>query len=403
MSDLYDVAVVGAGPGGSAAAHYLAQQGRDVLLLDKSDFPRDKTCGDGLTPRALDVLRDMGILENAERAGLRINGLELYAKGVDTMFAEIPKHPIYPDHLLIVPRFKLDDLIRRRAVNSGAHFQSPVRVGNLQYDQDHVLLRAEQDGKAITYKAKVVILAIGANMSLLRDLGLLKRLPRTIVAVRAYYEGMRGLSDRVQAYFDSVPMPGYGWIFPIAADAANVGVGIQEKRSDQRPVSLRSALDTFLQSPRLAPMMTEAKQVGPIKSYPLRIDFTSAPTYGERVLLVGETAGLVSPLTGEGIDFSLESGKLAAEFLSGVFERGDFSRGSLAGYDKILRVHFQSIFRFLGYMRHLYVNPFLLGRVVSLCEKVPEIKRIFVNVLMSQQHPTKMLHPRILGRVLLGI
>ena len=185
MSDLYDVAVVGAGPGGSAAAHYLAQQGRAVLLLDKSDFPRDKTCGDGLTPRALDVLRDMGILEDAERAGFRINGLELYAKGVDTMFAEIPKHPVYPDHLLIVPRFKLDDLIRRRAVESGAHFESPVRVGNLQYEQDHVLLLAEQDGKAITYKAKVAILAIGANMSLLRDIGLLKRLPRTIVAVRA--------------------------------------------------------------------------------------------------------------------------------------------------------------------------------------------------------------------------
>lgn len=405
MEPIYDVAVIGAGPGGSAAAHYLAKQGKSVLLLDKSDFPRDKTCGDGLTPRALSILDDMGILEESERAGFRANGLSLHSQDGTTMSAPIPSHPEYPHHLLIVPRFKFDDIVRCRAIESGAHFESPVRVTGLKVEGDQVIVCADREGTLLNYKARVAILAIGANMRMLQDIGLLKRLPRTIVAVRAYYEGMQGLDDRIQAHFDGVPMPAYGWVFPVAADAANVGVGIWRDKGydDSEKVSLRAALDTFIASSKMKPMMTGARLVGPVKSYPLRIDFTSAPTHGERILLVGETAGLVSPLTGEGIDFALESGRLAAEFLAGIFATGDFSRRAFSAYDKLLRSHFQSIFRFLGYLRHFYVNPFLLARLIALCEKVPEVKRVFMNVLMGQQHPTQLLHPRILRKVLLGL
>jgi geranylgeranyl reductase family protein len=405
MEQIYDVAVVGAGPGGSAAAHYLAASGLSVLLLDKSDFPRDKTCGDGLTPRALSILDDMGILEEATQAGFRVNGLELHAKGGASMTAGIPLHPEYPDHLLIVPRLRLDDIIRHRALESGAHFESPVRVLRLKVQGELVEISAERDGRPLNYKARVAILAIGANMRMLQEIGLLKKLPRTIVAVRAYYEGMQGLNDRVQAHFDSVPMPGYGWIFPIGKDAANVGIGMwrdKDYETNER-VSLRAALDTFLASSKMKPMMAGARLVGPIKSYPLRIDFTSAPTYAERILLVGETAGLVSPLTGEGIDFALETGRLAAEFLRGVFASGDFSPRAFAAYDRMLRKNFQSLFRFLGYLRHVYVNPFLLDRVVKLCERMPEVKELFVGVLMSQRRPTEMLSPAIVSRVVLGV
>ncbi len=401
---MFDVAVVGAGPGGSAAAHYLAAGGLNVLLLDKSDFPRDKTCGDGLTPRALSILNDMGILDESERAGFRSPGLTLRANGGASMSSTIPAHPKYPSHVLVVPRFKLDDIVRRRALASGAHFEGRVRVQNLQVKSGGVTISSDRDGKPTEFKARVVILAIGANMSLLQQLGILKHIPRTIVAVRAYYEGIQGLGDYLQAHFEGVPMPGYGWVFPIAKDTANVGVGMwRDKAYDGDPVSIRSAMDKFVSSAGLSPLLAGARQVGPIKSYPLRIDFTTAPTYGERILLVGESAGLVSPLTGEGIDFALESGKLAAEFLNSIFTAGDFSKSAFSGYDKVLRSNFQSIFRYLGYLRLLYVNPPLLARVVRLCEKVPEVKRVFMGVLMSQQHPLEMLRPSFLGKVLLGI
>lgn len=398
---LYDAAVIGAGPGGSAAAHYLALQGRDVLLLDKADFPRDKTCGDGLTPRALHVLADMDILAEAGQAGFRVDGISLFAKRGASMHAQIPSHPEYPDYLLVVPRYRLDDIVRRRALASGARFESPVRVQAVQTGTDGVQIHAELYGAPVEYRARVVVLATGANMGMLRDMGLLRYQPRPIVAIRAYYEGLQELGSHIQAHFEDVPMPGYGWVFPLGRDSANIGLGMWREQAHESG-SLRSALAGFLASPRLGRMLAGAVQVGAPKSYPLRIDFTTAPTCGERVLLVGEAAGLVSPLTGEGIDFALETGKLAAEFLEGVFASGDFSRRNFAGYDRMLRSHFQSIFRFLGYLRRVYVNPLLMDRMVRLCERVPEVKQMFVSILMSQQHPAALLQPRVLRQVLLG-
>lgn len=405
MSRLHDVVVVGAGPGGSAAAHYLAARGLDVLLLDKDEFPRDKTCGDGLTPRALHVLADMGILEEVSRAGFRINGLQLHARSGSVFEAPIPEHPDYPNHLLIVPRLKLDDIIRRRAVTSGAEFEAPVRVRALKNTENHIVIHADQQGESRTYKARVAILAIGANMRLLQDLGLLKSAPRMILAARAYYQGVSALNNHVQAHFSHVPLPGYGWVFPLSETSANVGVGFWPARFSLRkvPSSTRSAMEQFLKNPKLEKMLKNAKRIGKLKSYPLRIDFTGAPTFGERILLVGETAGLVSPLTGEGIDFALESGQLAAEFLPNAFAQGDFSRPALAAYDRLLRRHFQSIFRFLNYARRLYVNPLLMSRMIAVSERRPELKRVLVNVLMSQQHPSDLITPSVLKNVLLGI
>ena len=399
MSHLYDVAVIGAGPGGSAAAHYLAKSGLDVLLLDKSEFPRDKTCGDGLTPRALHVLDDMGILDEVRSAGFQINGLELHARAGNSLRAPIPKHPQYPDHLLIVPRFKLDDIIRRRAINSGAQFEAPIRVRSFETEADRV--RIHTDAASQTFEARVAILAIGANMRLLQDLGILRRQPEMIIAARAYYEGMTGLSDHVEAHFANVPLPGYGWVFPISSTAANVGVGYWPSSAPWRklPASARQVMDGFLRNPKISSRLEGAERQGPIKSYPLRIDFATAPTHGERILLVGETAGLVSPLTGEGIDFALECGKLAAEYLVEAFPRGEFG---FASYDRLLRSHFQSIFRFLNYTRRLYLNPLLMGRMITIAKRRPEVKRLLINVLMSQQHPSGLITPNVVRRVLLG-
>lgn len=405
MSHIYDVAIIGAGPGGSAAAYYLGKAGLDVLLLDKSEFPRDKTCGDGLTPRALHVLADMDALDEAQAAGFQANGLELHAKSGAVLKARIPQHPEFPNHLLIVPRLKLDDIVRRRALAGGAHFESPVRVRGLSTGADGVEVRAELGGQGVTYQARVAILAIGANMRLLQDVGLLRHTPSPILAARVYYENVQGLNDMVQAHFAGVPLPGYGWVFPISETAANIGIGYWRSPIFLRkpPSSARSSLEIFLNSPKMKSMLKNAKAIGPVKSYPLRTDFTQVRAAAERIMLVGESAGLVSPLTGEGIDFALESGQLAAGFLKGLFERGDFSRQAFGEYDELLHNHFQSIFRFLGYVREFYVNPVLMDRVIKIAEKRAELKQMLVGVLMSQMHPAELLRLRTVRAVLLDV
>jgi geranylgeranyl reductase family protein len=399
---VYDAIVVGAGPGGSAAAYYLASNKRDVLLLDRSDFPRDKTCGDGLTPRALHILDDMGILPEVTSAGYRINGISLFAKRGASMRASIPQHAQYPDHLLVVPRFKLDDSVRRRALSAGATFASPVRVTDIRLAGNLVAVTGDENGRQISYRSRVVILAIGANMGLLQQLNILRHQPRPIIAVRGYYEDLQNVEDRIEAHFEDVPMPGYGWVFPISKTSANIGLGMWKERVDQHG-SLRSAMASFLNGARLKSVAADSKLVGVLKSYPLRIDFTTAPTFAERILLVGETAGLVSPLTGEGIDFALETGKLAADFLETSFRESKFDPKSLSEYDRLLRSHFQSIFYFLGMLRRVYVNPLLMDRMIQLCERAPEIKQMFVGILMSQQHPRSLLRPAVLRKVLLGV
>jgi geranylgeranyl reductase family protein len=404
MAKIYDVAIIGAGPGGSATAHYLAQAGLDVLLLDKSDFPRDKTCGDGLTPRALHVLDDMGILPEVSKSGFQINGLELHARSGMEMDTDIPEHPDYPNHLLVVPRIKLDDIIRRRAIRSGAKFESPVRVRSINHEKNSVHIHASQSGKKLNYQAKLIVVSVGANLRLLSDLGILVKKPNMIIAARAYFEGMQGLGDRVQAHFADVPMPGYGWVFPISETAANIGMGYWSTRKPLagRKASIRSEMETFLSSPKIRTMLEGASMQGSIQSYPLRIDFNSAPTFGERILLVGESAGLVSPLTGEGIDFALESGQLAAQFIQDKMPAGDFGPEIMSEYDRILRNQFRSIFRFLNYVRSFYLNPILMHRTIQVANKRSEIKRVLINVLMSQQHPSEMINPQVLRKVLIG-
>jgi len=402
MSDRHDVIVVGAGPAGSSAAHYLARRGLDVLLLDKFDFPRDKTCGDAVGPRSLHVLRDMGILDDVLRIGFRLNGVEIFAPGGRSVAAPVPEHDELPNYGLIVPRLHLDNVIRERALASGAHFQSPVHVIGVEPTAEGVTVTGERRGQSVSYKARVVIIAVGANVGLLR-MGLLKRLPQMMLAARAYYEGVKGLSDSIQLRFDGVPLPGYGWVFPVSDSSANVGAGVFRVGLAARwlPDTPRVAFDRFVQTPALRQMLARARRTGPIKGYPLRIDFPRAPTFGENTMLVGEAAGLVNPLTGEGIDFALESGQMAGEHLARLFATGDLSRAGFQEYDRLLRRRYQRLFVFLHRARDLGMNRIMIGPLLSLAARRPDLKMLLINIAAGNQEVPKGIPLRALLKVVL--
>lgn len=392
MKTEHDVIIVGAGPAGSAAGHYLARAGHDVLLLDKSDFPRDKTCGDGLTPRALEVLQDMGILPQIERAAQRINALEFITKSGRKLIAPARTRSAYPDYLLVLPRLQMDEIIRQRALDSGTQFIGDSRVVAIEERDDQVRVTTERGGSQIAYTARVVLLATGANMSLLQQSGLLPRLPEPMLAVRAYFENVRGLADRIQIHFMENVLPGYGWVFPISPTAANIGVGLWQTGPRKKPKPLRGSMDDFLATPPLKSLLAGATQVGEVKSFPLRSDFTTAPTVKGRLLAVGEAAGLVNPLTGEGIDFALECGKLAAEFLGEQFARGDVIARSLSQYDALLRSHYQGIFRYFGLLRAALSSPAVMRGAFTVVAKSTRIKQLAIDILMSQPKPLEIFH-----------
>ncbi len=402
MKEIYDIVIVGAGPSGSTTAHYLAKEGFNVLLLDKFDFPRDKTCGDGLTPRALHILDDMGILNTLHQVGQRSNKLELISPKGHKAAAVLPKKEDACDYVLVVPRLILDNIILERALTSGAKFQSPVRVTNIEQEGNTMLVKGEQRAKAITFQARMVIHATGANTKLLLNTGILKKMPQMVLAARTYYDGITSIIDAAQFRIDNVPLPGYGWIFPVSDTSANVGIGLFRVGLASRwlPKNAHAAFDTFIQSPPLQKLLSGARQVGPIKGFPIRVDFARSPTFGERTMIIGEAAGLVNPVTGEGIDYGMESGKMAAEHLSHMFAVGDFSVKQLAAYDKLLRLRYQRLFVLCDKLRLLYLNSLFVNQVVRAVSRSEELMNLFLHIAIENQNAYQGFAPRTIAKVL---
>jgi geranylgeranyl reductase family protein len=363
----------------------------DVLLLDRAEFPRDKTCGDGLTPRALRVLDQMGILADVTEHGCAVEAYSVVAPNRRETTA-----PITASHgALVVKRVVLDDIIQRRALASGAQFTSGVNASRLEPTSTGVTVHAD-DGRA--FEGRVAVVATGAAFGLLKRSAIVSRPPRTMLAARAYFEDLQAdVARSFQLRFDDVPMPGYGWVFPVKARAANIGVGFLPRKGSG---TAGQAFDRFIRSAALRPMLDGARQDGPLKGYPIRVDFLRAPTFAERMLLVGEAAGLVNPLTGEGIDYALESGSIAAEHLLKTFASGDFSAAQLAAYGAKLHNRFDKIFRFSEWIRDWYCKPALLNALVPLANRRPELRQMLANVVLGEREPRGYGPATMLARLL---
>jgi geranylgeranyl reductase family protein len=397
--DLYDVIVIGAGPGGAATATFLARNGLHVLLLDKFEFPRDKTCGDALSPAALHVLADLGLADDLRQSGYRVDGVSITSPEGLTVQAPIPEHPVYPKHGYVVPRYLLDDLILNASVHSGAEFQGGIHVHSIEQTAEGPIVIGEAGRTPRRLGARVVVLAVGANLRLLRSIGIVSGNVGFAHAVRAYFEGIAGLSRQLEIRFDGTKLPGYGWIFPVSADTANVGAGLLPRRGRKAPGSA-TMLSQFLSNGHLHKRFQSARQVGPVKGFPIRTDFQRSPVVGDRLLLVGEAAGLVNPFTGEGIDYALESARIASECLMACIERGDLSRLALGDYECALRHRFQRDFVLSHRMRRQYMNPILLDPLIRACARWPELTDLLVRTLLTYADPAEAIRPAVMLKVL---
>jgi geranylgeranyl reductase family protein len=376
---VHDAVVVGAGPGGSAAAHFLSARGLDVLLLDRAEFPRDKTCGDGLTPRALRVLDSMGLLQDVARNACAVDRYEIVAPNGRTTTAAITGDY----RAMVIPRLTLDQVILSRAIRSGAAFEPGVTVTRVLPLPAESRARVEV-GDGRTFEARLVIVATGAATSVLRQSGILRGQPQAMLAARAYFDGLScDLPSSFQLRFDGVPSPGYGWVFPTSPRAANVGVGFLPHR---RSGTTTRAFERFARVGRISKLLAGARQTGPLKGYPIRVDFLRAPTFAPNTLLVGEAAGLVNPLTGEGIDYALESGKIAAEHVVRGLSSGAHHVW-LTDYDRLLRARFEKVFRFSEWIRDWYCKPPLLNLLVPLANRQPELRQQLANIVLGEREP----------------
>ena len=326
-----DVIVVGAGPAGSSAAFHLAQAGVDVLLLEKAAFPRDKICGDGLTPRAVRQLVAMGIDLDAP-GWARNNGLRIVGAG-HRLELPWPELASFPPYGMVRTRMDFDELLARHAEKAGARLMERTAVTGPVFDEATgrvvgvtarpVDERGRKVGDETTYRAPVVIAADGVSARIAIALGLERRENRPMgVAVRAYYQTPRHDDPWMESWlelWDGTPgssnlLPGYGWIFGVGDGTANVGLGILNTSKAFQHVDYKDVLQRWLShTPEEWGFRDDANRVGRIGSAALPMGFNRKPHYTRGVLLCGDSGGMVNPFNGEGIDYALESGHVAAE------------------------------------------------------------------------------------------
>jgi len=350
VAERYDVLVVGGGPSGAAAATWLAEGGRRVLLLEKKRYPRDKTCGDGLTPRAVHELETLGLADSLSEFH-RFDGLRSIAHGM-TLELPWPDHPVYPRYGYVVPRRDLDHMVAERAVKAGATlWQESEAIAP-------VLERGVVRGAAVTRKetgrtenvlSRYVIVADGSLSRFGRQLGTGRdrRYPLGM-AIRGYFtspfhdepwiESHLDLRDR-----DGRSLPGYGWIFPVADGTVNVGVGLLSTFAGWKSVNTSYLMDAFVATaPARWGIAPETATCAPTGGK-LPMGGSVVPKVGPTWLVVGDAAGAINPFNGEGIAYAYETGRIAATCVEAALATDDGL--ALARYPDILEAEYGLYFR----------------------------------------------------------
>lgn len=321
FSRSYDAIIIGGGPGGAACGHALASAGRSAIILDRQTFPRDKSCGDGLTPYSLRLLDEMGVLGRL-KDGARMVGVGVIHMGAKERrrdFDYTGTDATY-DYGLVVPRMLLDNAILDQACQAGCGFLGGARVDSLIEEEGRVAgVRYSHEGQSRELRAPFIVAANGAASAFRTPLRDETMRMEPGFAMRAYVAGLRGPFDRQEIYLpladpsDQYLLPSYGWMFPTGPDSANVGVGIFSKLPFD---NVRSLFNRFLDWLRKTDPRFTGASVGKPLGAPLRFDFSPECCAMPGLLLVGEAAGLTSPFTGEGISYAMESGRLAANAIT---------------------------------------------------------------------------------------
>jgi geranylgeranyl reductase family protein len=334
-----DVAVVGAGPGGAAAATHLARRGLRVVLLDQHAFPRDKVCGDFVSPVSLEELADLGLPRFPGYLATNVcRSAAIVLEGQRLLARPLPQVPRLPDYGRVIPRLHLDAWILQAAQAAGARFVDGARVQGFQVEHDRIRIAYQRGRHTESIGASVAIAADGASSVMARVLrGGAADGSIGTVAVRAYYEDVAGPADQADLYFSRDTFPGYCWLFPTGDGEANVGLALATDAIPRAPLRLRELLAERLQQDSgLARRLCGARLMGKVLGWPLATYARSAPTVADRVLFVGDAANLINPLNGEGIQTALLSGRWAAETVAAATATGDFSRAGLDSYRRRL-------------------------------------------------------------------
>ena len=377
MSVEADVLVVGAGPAGSATATHLARRGLDVALLEKSQFPREKVCGDGLTPRATRQLIRLGIDTSVEAGWLHNKGLRIYGGSTTPFELPWPELADFPSYGLVRPRADFDDLLARNAVTAGAKLYERTNVSGPIMDDNTGRIIGVTTKNGETFRAPLVVAADGNSTRLSLAMGLTKRDDRPMgVAVRTYYRSPRHIDDHLESWLElwagkpgeSDLLPGYGWIFGMGDGTCNVGLGVLNTSTAFGKTDYKDLLKRWLDNTPEEWGFRDENMTTKVSGAALPMGFNRQPHYVNGLLLVGDAGGMVNPFNGEGIAYAMESAELAADAIAEARYRGigtSSAERALQGYPTQLKAELGGYYTLGNIFVKLIGNP----KVMGICTK----------------------------------
>ena len=384
-----DVLVVGAGPGGSAAAYHLARHGVDVTVLERAVFPREKVCGDGLTPRSVRSLLRMGVDTDDPRFE-RVKGLRVYSRRT-TIELPWPELRDFPNYGLVATRMDLDELLARRAEKAGARLLerteavAPIMDGGWVRG---VLARDAEDrkGEPFEVRARLVLAADGASSKLSAQAGVQRDDSKPLgIAARRYYRIDRHPGPWFESWLDlwegDTILPGYGWLFPVADGTVNLGAGLLNTFKGFKDVSAQRLFAAFAAMMPHEWGISEETAVGRVLSGPLPMGVSRRPAALPGLLLIGDAGGMVNPFNGEGIAYAMESAELAAELAHEALVRG--RPGIAQMYPTVLRERYGRYFWYGTWFARAIGHPRVMQASTRFLLPHEHVMRFTMRVLAN--------------------
>ncbi|MCK5243406.1 geranylgeranyl reductase family protein [bacterium] len=376
------IIIIGAGPAGTSAAYHLTQAGIDVLLLDKESFPRDKICGDCLSPSSMQELEKIGLRDEVTAKSNEIDGCILYAP--NKSYFTVDNCKARP-HLMM--RETLDNMLLKKACEKGADFLENTRIICLEKKPDRIILK---DDSGESYSCKLAIIATGSNSSLPIRLGLLKLPSADAIACRAYVADINFSSDKILLSYAKDLLPGYGWVFPLGKGKANVGIGyFFSKGNNPNPRKIWKTFAKFLEKEGIFGKNT--KPVSEVKTALMRMGLRGNRLFAERILLAGDSASAINPLSGEGIYYALQTGRFAAWAAQQAIEAGDFTAQQLLAYQKMLKENYKKKFKNYRKINRLLSNQAIINQMVKIAGEKRELAETIFVTLLGESNPMKSL------------
>ena len=384
-----DVLVIGGGPGGAAAGYHLARHGIDVTVIDKATFPREKVCGDGLTPRSVASLLRMGI-DTTDPAFERVKGLRVYSRR-DVIELPWPELTSWPDYGLVMPRAAFDTMLLHRARSAGARVMEGTEAVGPLVEGDWVrgaTVRPADDkaSEPTEMRARVVIAADGAASRFGSATGIKRDDSRPLgIAARRYYRVTYDPGPWLESWLDlwegDLLLPGYGWLFPMAGGQINLGAGLLNTFKDFRQISAQRLFDAFASMLPAEWSISEATAEGRVMSGPLPMSLNRIPQAVPGMLLIGDAAGAVNPFNGEGIAYAMETAEIASDLIheSLVNDRP----GVTMLYPSMLRERYGDYFRIGRGFAKIIGRPAVMSRATRYMLPNPRVMRFAMRLMAN--------------------